>query len=80
MADQHPEATVVAFDLLAILKPEDLDNFYPMSPVDLNDYHWDLEEGSFDFIHLAQLCGSVIDWQRLFQNVFRYDQNSGRSV
>lgn len=72
MAEQYPTSTIVAFDIWPIFSPGDLRNFQPISPVDFNDDDWGLEEGSFDLIHLAQLCGAVNDWQRLVHSVFKY--------
>lgn len=72
MAGLYPDSDICAIDLWEMQSESDLLNFFPLSPVDFTDDDWSYEDESFDYIHLAQLCGSVPDWQHLFQTVFRY--------
>lgn len=36
------------------------------SAVDFTNENWGFSKGSFDLIHMGQLCGSVADWPRQY--------------
>ena len=76
MADRYEDFQVVAMDLWEILWEGNLGNFHTLPRVDLNDERWPFPEDLFDYIHLAQLCGRVSDWQQLCQTVFRFVINN----
>ena len=73
MAYKFPFAQVVGIDLVPFLIRNPFPNAIFLSPVDFFDEHWNgLGEASFDLVHLAQLCGSVADWEKVYGTVFRY--------
>ncbi|KXL49764.1 hypothetical protein M433DRAFT_62118, partial [Acidomyces richmondensis BFW] len=58
MADLYPSARLYGIDTV----PE----------VDFEQPDWGFAHGSFDYIHMSQLLGSVSDWERLCRTAFRY--------
>jgi ubiquinone/menaquinone biosynthesis C-methylase UbiE len=72
MANNYPAAQVMAIDLVEPLPAPAIRNYHRKWPVDFNEPHWHgLEEASFDFIHLAFLCGSVANWETMLQTACR---------
>jgi len=76
MAQKYPQAEIIAIDL---------GNDHPMvddfvfrvdfrSGVDFTSNFWGLEnqEGTFDLVHAALLCGSVPDWKAFYAKIARY--------
>ena len=71
MANQYPADEHVAIDI---------GNDHPSEPgvnydvdfrsaVDFTTNDWGLEPGSFHFVHLGMLCGSVPDWLAMYRKV-----------
>ena len=72
MAGLYPDSDICAIDIWEKSSESDLPNFFPLWPVDFTDEEWPYDDGSFDYVHCAQLCGNVPSWQHLFGMVFRY--------
>ncbi|RYP63180.1 hypothetical protein DL771_009411 [Monosporascus sp. 5C6A] len=67
-AEEHPEAQVIGTDLSPI-QP------YWVPPncqfeIDNAELPWTWLEGTFDYIHIRFLLGSISDWSRLFKQAF----------
>ncbi|KAM0224322.1 hypothetical protein ACHAQD_002715 [Fusarium lateritium] len=69
MADGFPSAKVVATDITPS-QP----NFVPPNlefQIDDAQEEWTFEPGSFDFIHIRYLQGSINDWDKLYSQVYK---------
>lgn len=78
MAKRFPDAHVVAIDI-GNDHPRTAGIDYHVefrSAVDFTGNIWGLEEGSFDFIHVGMICGSIPDWPRFWSRVYRSVQAS----
>lgn len=87
MAKAHPEMDIHGIDLFINCPENnptpdrrgydapnnpDIPNCTLHMPVDFTqDYWYPFQEGSFDFIRAARLCGSVPDWNHLYWCIFR---------
>lgn len=73
MLNLYPDAALVGIDIAPIADglPEPGGDLRYIAPVDFTQDNWGLSEGSFDFIRMSQLCGSVPDWKRLCTNALR---------
>ncbi|KAF5022987.1 hypothetical protein F66182_4944 [Fusarium sp. NRRL 66182] len=74
-ADTFPSAKVVGTDISPIQPswvPPNLE-FY----IDDCTQPWTFEPGSFDFIHMRYLYGSIKDWSALFRQAFRVCRPGG---
>jgi SAM-dependent methyltransferase len=70
MAKIHPDMDIYGVDLNPNYNP-DIPNCTFMSKVDFTVANWGLRESSFDFIRASRLCGSVPNWDHLYQTIFR---------
>ena len=80
MAQKYPQAEIIAIDIGSdhpIVEGFDFRVDF-RSGVDFNSNFWGLEnqEGTFDLIHAAQLCGCVSNWRAFYNKVSRYDGKS----
>lgn len=69
-ADAYPSAMVIGTDLSPIQPC-----FIPPNlKFELDDaqLEWTYGENSFDFVHIRCLMGGIIDWAKLYSEVFRY--------
>lgn len=75
MAHAFPHAHLVGIDIAPPLPGHDMTrpgaDLEFRSPVDFEREDWDLNAGSYDLVHMSQLCGSVSDWARLCANALR---------
>lgn len=73
MADLYPSARLYGIDMV----PEALRDVprpggnVICREVDFEHPDWGFAFGSFDYIHMSQLLGSVSDWERLCRTAFR---------
>ncbi|KAK5170914.1 uncharacterized protein LTR77_004058 [Saxophila tyrrhenica] len=73
MASRHPNAEVVAMDLVQPAYEHDPPNYRSLSGVDFNEGDWGgLQEASFDYIHISMLCGRATDWPALLRRALWY--------
>lgn len=73
MLDRYPHAQLVGIDMAPTVAeyPKPGQDLRCIAPVDFNQDEWYSDEGSYDLIHMSQLCGSVSDWKRLCSNALR---------
>ncbi|KFZ00045.1 hypothetical protein V500_01200 [Pseudogymnoascus sp. VKM F-4518 (FW-2643)] len=74
-ADAYPSAMVIGTDLSPIQPC-----FIPPNlKFELDDaqLEWTYGENSFDFVHIRCLMGGIIDWAKLYSEVFRHTKPGG---
>lgn len=73
MAKRYPYAEVIGWDLIQPSgpPPDAAGQCRFRSPVDFLAPRWPIEDGSVDFVHMAQLCGSVPDWTAMYSKAYR---------
>lgn len=74
MALQYPNVDVVGIDLYNNQPERDdeaVANASFLTPVDFTQSDWGFREGTFDLIHMSQLCGCVPDWAQHYARVLR---------
>ena len=77
MADKHPEMHIHGIDFFA-RQPPTRERAGPNVTFHwlnfTNDTWGDFQEGTFDFVRAARLCGSVPDWEHLHQRIHKYEK------
>ena len=68
-ADQFPGAQIIGTDLSPIQPAWSPPNC--KFEIDDATQPWTYEEGSFDFVHVRLLVGSIVDWNALFAEAFK---------
>ncbi|KAF2758776.1 methyltransferase LaeA [Pseudovirgaria hyperparasitica] len=72
IADAYPEAEVIGVDLSNIQPAQIAPNLQFRVPFDYEGALWTLGENSFDLIHLQMACGSVSNWNELYNKIYRH--------
>ena len=79
MAEKHPEMHVYGIDFFARQPKPDRARSnctFRLGVNFTNDVWSDFQEGTFDFVRAARLCGSVPDWNHLHRCIYRYSKCS----
>lgn len=71
MARTYPSAEITGFDLVPFEINTYADTIRNMSPVDFTRETWPIPKDSQDLIHMALLCGSVPDWERMYRTAYK---------
>ncbi|KAH8195872.1 hypothetical protein TruAng_009948 [Truncatella angustata] len=71
MADRYRYGKFIGLDL-NFTQPESIPATLEFKRQDIEESNWELEENSFDLVHLQMLAGSIQNWPALYQNAFRH--------
>lgn len=71
MEKKYPSAEIIGFDIANSMDDLGGSRCVFRAPVNFNSSSWPIEDDSVDLVHMAQLCGSVTDWQQLYQKAYR---------
>ncbi|KAJ5109583.1 hypothetical protein N7532_002228 [Penicillium argentinense] len=77
VADQFPAAEVIGVDLSPI-QPGWVPPNLRFVIEDINQPDWSFAEGSFDFIHVRSLAGSIDDWPLFLRQCYDHLKPGGR--